>query len=388
MTYKRKSRKGKVTWAYRFDLPGSCRANRLFAYDGGFATKKAAEDAEAVKRVQIAAAPKSARKTLAGLLSQWMEDQHEQWSPKTAERYKELAAYLSPDVTSLNIGDVTSLILHREWERLAKSGGRHRKTKAPRPLAPKTVSNIAGVVSSAYKWGILYELATVNSATNSKPPSVKKRQGMALAPAQTDLMSQSASGPWCLGAFLEVDSALGARRGEVLALRWADINGNMVHIARSLCQTKAGLFFKGTKMDRERDVEIPEVTLRVLDAHHAEQDAHRAHFGADYRADLDLIFAQPDGNPLKPDSVSSAVSLLCRRLKLPKGASLHTLRHSHGSQLIAAGVPVTEVSERLGHKDARTTLEIYSHAVPNHSKAAEVWAEFQKKETRDKKEVQ
>lgn len=385
MVYKRKLRSG-VTWAFRFDRPGSTRENRDYAYEGGFPTKKAAEAAEAAKRVEIAAAPKAAKKTLAGLISMWIEDQQGGWSPKTAERYREMVAYLSPSVTSVMIGEVTALKLHEEWKRLLASGGHTRKEKTPRPLSSKTVKNTCGAVSSAYKWGILYELATVNPATDSKPPSVKKRKGLALAPVQTDLMAQSAGGPWCLGAFIDVGAALGARRGEVLALRWSDIKGDMVHIDRSLCQTRAGLFFKGTKQDRERDIEIPESTLAVLEQHRAQQDAYRAHFGADYRRDLDLVFAQPDGEPLKPDSVSATVSLLCRRLKLPKGASLHTLRHSHGSQLVAAGVPITEVSERLGHKDARTTLEIYAHAIPNRSKAAKTWDEFQKRES-PKKDV-
>src|SRR5262249_30172874 len=89
----------------------------------------------------------------------------------------------------------------------------------------------------------------------------------------------------------------------------------------------------------------------------------RQQFGADYRSDLDLIFANPDGTPLKPDSVSAAVSLLCRRLGLPKGASLHTLRHSHGSFLLADGVDLATVSERLGQSSVRVTADIYSHAL-------------------------
>jgi integrase len=67
---------------------------------------------------------------------------------------------------------------------------------------------------------------------------------------------------------------------------------------------------------------------------------------------LDLIFANPDGTPLRPDSISSAVSLLFRRLKLPEGASLHSLRHTHASLLLADGVDLATVSERLGPQSA------------------------------------
>ena len=100
----------------------------------------------------------------------------------------------------------------------------------------------------------------------------------------------------------------------------------------------------------------------------------------DYRADLDLIFANPDGTPLRPNSISSAVSLLFRRLGLPKGASLHSLRHSHGSHLVANGVPLPVVAERLGHSSVRTTADVYAHALRGQDdEAAQRWDEFQRR---------
>jgi len=79
--------------------------------------------------------------------------------------------------------------------------------------------------------------------------------------------------------------------------------------------------------------------------------------------DLDLVFANPDGTPLKPDSVSASVSLLFRKLKLPKGTSLHSLRHTHASELLDIGVSLPVVSARLGHSSVRVTADIYSHAI-------------------------
>ena len=72
------------------------------------------------------------------------------------------------------------------------------------------------------------------------------------------------------------------------------------------------------------------------------------------------------------------MSALCRRLKLPKGVNLHTLRHTHGSHLLAAGMEITAVSERLGHSSVRVTAEIYSHAIRGRDdEAAREWDEFQ-----------
>lgn len=93
--------------------------------------------------------------------------------------------------------------------------------------------------------------------------------------------------------------------------------------------------FKNTKTEEPCKVELPPSMIAFLDAHRLRQDKFRRQFGPDYRSDLDLIFANPDGSPLMPNSISSTVSRLCRRLGLPKGASLHVLRHSHASLLLA-----------------------------------------------------
>jgi integrase len=153
-------------------------------------------------------------------------------------------------------------------------------------------------------------------------------------------------------------------------------------IARSLTQTRQLLEFKCTKTEEPRPVSLPVSAIAALEEHRKAQDEFRCQFGPEYRADLDLIFANPDGSPFKPDSISAAVSLLFRRLKLPKGASLHSLRHSHCSHLLASGVPLPAVSARLGHGSIRTTQEIYSHMIHGQDdEAARKWEEFQNQPT-------
>ena len=198
-------------------------------------------------------------------------------------------------------------------------------------------------------------------------------------------MIAAATEPWYLGTFLEMCAATGARRGEVLALRWPDIRDGRVLIARSLTQTKDGLAFKGTKTeDSVRPVSLPVSAMKALEAHRHRQDEFRRQFGPDYRTDLDLIFANPNGTPVKPDSVSASVSALCRRLKMPQGVSLHTLRHTHGLHLIAAGMEITAVSARLGHSSPRVTQDIYAHAIRGRDdEAALRWEQFQKQIARE-----
>jgi integrase len=386
---KRKYRSGKVAWYYQFALPGSTRRNQNLITESGFATKQEATTAEALRRTEeqkkfemakagaagVAAAMPT---TLAMLLTEFMK-QHaqENLALKTVERYHEMAAYIAPELLAMNMTEITPLHLSREWTRLLKCGGHRRKSKTPRPMKPKTVRNIAGMVSSAYSRAIKWGLTTTNPVTHSDLPRVRKRIGMALLPFEQDRLTQLATGPLCLPVFLDVAAATGARRGEVLALRWSDINDMTVLIDRSLCQTRDGLIFKDTKTEEPRKVELPPSMMACLGAHRLRQDEFRRQFGPDYRSDLNLIFANPDGSPLMPNSISSTVSRLCRRLALPKGASLHVLRHSHASLLLADGVDLATVSARLGHSSVRTTADIYSHAIRGKDHAAALcWDEI------------
>ena len=276
--------------------------------------------------------------------------------------------------------EVTPLQLTREWNRLLQSGGRHRRTKQPRPLSKKTVRNIAGVVSSAYSRAIKWGLTKYNPVPDSDPPQPVRKEGVALAPSQAALLLEAGQLHWALPVFLEVADAGGARRGEILALRWSDIRDGGMMIERSLTQTKKGLFFKEPKNRNVRFIELPDSALGALEEQRRKQEEFRKQYGPDYRTDLDLVFANPDGSPLKPDSISAAVSALCRRLKLPKGANLHALRHSHGSHLLAGGVDLPKVSERLGHSSVYVTATVYAHALKGKDReTVQKWEEFRRR---------
>jgi integrase len=394
--YKRTYKSGRVVWSYVFSGPGATRENQNQVTESGFESKKEAQDAEAARRIseqkkydlEKSGALTVARElptTVATLLEEFFKQHAEEnLASKTTERYRECARYLSPELTAMPLNQITPLHLSREWKWLLKSGGRHRKTKEPRPLSSKSVRNIAGVVSSAYSRAVKWGLVTVNPVAASEPPKLPKRKGAALTTVQQDLLIGAAStcGPWCFSMFLEMDAALGARRGEVLALRWSDIENGRAVIGRSLCQTKKGLEFKSTKNTEIRIIGLPAQTLEALKTHRLQQDRFRQEFGPDYRVDLDLIFANPDGTPLRPDSISASVSALFQRLNIPKpkGSALHLLRHTHGSHLLANGVPLQDVSTRLGHSSVRVTADVYAHSIHGQDdEAVRRWEEFQRK---------
>jgi len=372
-----------TNWYYVFDAPGSTRQDRRQILKSGFASKKEAQDAEAERRISaqreynlLKATPAELPGTLSGLLKEFFNQHGEKaLGAKTLKRYREMADYLDTELMNMELPKIRPIHLSREWNRLLTSGGRGRKLG--KPLSRKTVRNIAGLVSSAYTRGIRWGIAEVNPVAASEPPVPKKKEGIALTIEQQEKLIAAADAPWGMNVFLELDAATGARRGELLGLQWTDVNGKQLMIGRSLSQVGESVFLKEPKNKRFRVVTIPPSALKKLQAHRKDQQKYRDHFGTSYQGDF--IFCNPDGSPLKPDTVSAAVSLLFRNLKLPKGASLHTLRHTHGSHLLAAGVPLTDVSKRLGHTNPHVTATVYAHAMPGHDDAAAAaWEKFQK----------
>ncbi len=96
---------------------------------------------------------------------------------------------------------------------------------------------------------------------------------------------------------------------------------------------------------------------------------------ADYRLDLDLVFADPSGEHFKPDSVTATACLIAHNAGLT-GVGLHSLRHSHGSQLLSEGVSLPTVSRRLGHSSPDITARVYAHSFKSDEvDAARIWDE-------------
>ena len=373
----------KAAWSYCFDAPGSTRTSRKQIFESGFASKKEAQDAETARRIQAqrayelqSASPAAIPGTLAGLLKEFFSEHGAKaLAAKTLRRYREMADYLDSGLLAMPLPSIKAIHLSREWNRLLTSGGRGRK--AGKPLSRKTVRNIAGMVSSAYTRGLRWGIAEVNPVKASEPPVPKKKEGIALSIEQQEQLIAGATAPWGMDVFLELDAATGARRGELLGLQRTDLDANHLMIGRSLSQVGQEVFLKEPKNKKFRTITIPPSALKKLSSHRKKQQEYRAHFGASYQGDF--IFCNPDGSPLKPDTISASVSLLFHKLDLPKGASLHTLRHTHGSQLLAAGVPLTDVSKRLGHTNPHVTATVYAHALPGRDDlAATAWEKFQK----------
>jgi integrase len=159
----------------------------------------------------------------------------------------------------------------------------------------------------------------------------------------------------------------GMRRGEMAALRWSDIDldAGKIRVERSLEQTNVGLAFKAPKTKAgRRIVSIPPSIVTELRNHWRQQQEQRLALGMGKAGADDLVLARADASPWPPDSLTTAWSKTIAAMKLPK-VTLHALRHTHVSQLIAAGLDVVTVSRRIGHSKPTVTLTVYAHLFGN-----------------------
>jgi integrase len=164
------------------------------------------------------------------------------------------------------------------------------------------------------------------------------------------------------------------RLGEILALRWnrVDLDGKMIAVREALESTKAhGIRSKAPKSRAgRRDITLPDILVDALREHRKAMLELRMQLGLGRLPDDALLFANVEGEPLQPSNVSSDWGEIASRIGVPE-ITLHGLRHSHASQLIAAGVDIVTISKRLGHARPSVTLAIYAHVfASDDSKAA------------------
>ncbi|MGH9038964.1 MAG: site-specific integrase [Acidimicrobiia bacterium] len=168
------------------------------------------------------------------------------------------------------------------------------------------------------------------------------------------------------------------RRGEVLGLRWADLDldGSRVSVNQAIISVAYCLKVSDVKTGTgRRTINLDARTVGVLQAWRKAVLAERLLLGPAF-VDNDLVFAQPDGIPIHPQAFSQAFDRAVARLGLPV-ITLHDFRHTHASLLLRSGVPVKVVSERLGHANPAFTLTVYQHVIPGmQEEAASLFSEL------------
>jgi integrase len=293
-------------------------------------------------------------------------------APATMELYRKLGEYLKRHLGTVPIRDLKAAQIQETVNRLLLHGGiKTEEHPQGRPLSAKRTHAIASLLHTCLADAVRLEHLRINPMADRrvKLPKRPKSKPAVIDPAMVGKLFDTAEGVRAY-PYIVLAAASGARRGELCALTWPDIDFEKaaLTISKSLEQTKAGLRVKETKSGQERYIGLDDFVLEVLQQHRESQARDKAAFGKDYK-DLGLVFCQPNGYFYSPNNIGLRVKELLVKAGLSK-FSLHSLRHSHASVLLSAGTPLPVVSQRLGHANPNITLAVYSHALPADVRAA------------------
>ncbi|WCO65290.1 tyrosine-type recombinase/integrase [Iamia majanohamensis] len=302
--------------------------------------------------------------TFDDLAGRWLTLCERDLSPTTVHRYRILLRnHIAPALGSVAVHRIQPVQLDALYGGLMVDKG----------LSPATVRQVHAIIRRALQQAVRWGWIATNPAANATPPRVPKpdvappdvEQVAALLAAATDASPE-------FGRFLHLAAATGARRGELCALRWRDVDAenSAVVISRAIVEVGQRLTEKDTKTHAARRIALDPGTLAVLVAQRAEVDDRAAQADATLGPEAFVFSREPDGSaPWAPGYVTGQFQRLRKSVGLPQ-VRLHDLRYFAATRLIAAGVPVRTVSGRLGHANAATTLTVYAHFLEASDQAA------------------
>jgi integrase len=241
-------------------------------------------------------------------------------------------------------------------------------------LSSTTVHHLHAVLhrafGQAYRWG----LVTGNVCDLVEAPAISHHEMQVLTPGQARVFLEAARGHR-LEALFVLALTTGLRQGELLALKWRDVDleAGMLQVRGNLQRSKDGIAITTPKnAHSRRHVTLTTLAINALHAHRARQLAERIELGAVWE-DNDLVFANGIGRPIEAtDLLQRRFFPLLKQAGLPR-IRFHDLRHTAATLLLLQGIHPKVVSEMLGHSQVGITLNLYSHVLPNmqrHASAA------------------
>lgn len=301
------------------------------------------------------------RVTMQQWLVSWLSSITPEVSPKTHERYEEIVrCYLITAFGKFRLSSLTSAHIQAVYSAWAVADRRDGRAGS---LSARTRRHMHRVLRSALARAVEHQLLARNPADAFKKrlPKIERSEIATLDVNQTALLLHGLSRSRVYWPVL-IALSTGMRRGEVLALRWknVDLDRRSVRVMESLEQTKAGIRFKAPKSEKTRVIALPEFAADELRRLKRIQAEELLHIGVAQTGET-LLCCREDGAPKQPDSLTHEFTYQSSRIAgLPK-VRFHDLRHTHATQLLLAGVHPKIAQERLGHSTITTTLDLYSH---------------------------
>ncbi|MGI8927232.1 MAG: tyrosine-type recombinase/integrase [Tepidiformaceae bacterium] len=304
------------------------------------------------------------KQTVAQFLTRWLNDDAKQSvRPSTFASYESnVRTRIVPALGQMALSSLTG-------QHIEALLGVLRERRPP--LSPASLVRTHAVLHRALEKAVRWKLIPRNPADDVTRPRIPKAEMKTLAPTEVTVLIETARSS-VMRALYAVAATSGLRRGELLGLRWADLDVDQgyLSVTRTLQKPKGGGFeFLEPKTHRgRRRVRLASLALRELKSHRASQVEARLLAGPLWR-DHDLVFASSVGTPLEPAWVSRTFGADLYRAGLPR-VRLHDLRHTAATTLLAQQVHPKVVQEMLGHANIAVTLDTYSHVTPDMQEAA------------------
>lgn len=231
-----------------------------------------------------------------------------------------------------------------------------------RPLSSSSVRQIHNLLNGAFTRAVRWRWVGSNPVRQAEPPALPKADPQPPTPAQAArIVSEAWRNPdWGMLVWLAMTT--GARRSELCALRWRDIDFTtaLLAVGASIGQLGTRVWEKDTKTHQRRRIVVDAQTLALLSAYLQHRAQRAALLRVELAEDAFVFSPVPDGSaPIRPDTLTQRYRRMCSRLGWDM--HIHQLRHFSATELIAAGVDVRTVAGRLGHGGGgTTTLRVYS----------------------------
>lgn len=289
-----------------------------------------------------------AKLTIATFLERFLSEKARDVKPSTLEQYEICTRRcILPRIGRVRLDKLTPMQVQKLLVDIRDASGTARATKC------------RSLLFSACKQAVRLQLVTRNPVEAVDPIPEKPRE-MVLWEAEEAARFLNVARAHRLYAFFYLPIAAGLRRGELLGLRWKDIEGSLIHVRQSYVKVRGKLMLSTPKnRNAFRSIAISPDVLEVLFYHRQIQEAEHSRLG-EYRPTDDLVFTSEVGTPLNPDNLKRLRDALMNKADVPR-VTLHHLRHLHASVTIRGGMDAKMLANRLGHSRASFTLDRYTH---------------------------
>lgn len=306
-----------------------------------------AELARLINSVETGSEVESTKQSLADYTERWLKSCERHLKPRTLQRYRELMTrHALPVIGGVELRKLRPLHIEKMLLHVRDKG-----------LSERTALHVYRVLFTALEQAVKWQVVDRNVATSVVPPKPPKEPMEPPDPADiTQLLETIRDTEVEIPTVIAIGT--GMRLGEVLGLRWKDVDLE-AGTARVMQTIQVDRSFGTPKTHRSaRPIGLPQFVTDALKAHRRHQNELRLVAGDAWR-DLDLISCRPDGAPLDPRRVSRLFSAVASGLDL--GYTFHGLRHAYASLMLLSGVDLKVISGLLGHSSIGITADLYLH---------------------------